>query len=59
MTKKELEIMINLNERNIKARTKFYLETRDVKQRVRLLKLIVETNAELIRLREEYERAVA
>ena len=39
--KEELKIMIDLNEKNIKARRKYYLETKDEKQKIRLLKLII------------------
>lgn len=51
--KEELQIMINLNERNVKARRKYYLETKDEKQKIKLLKLIIETNAEITRLKRE------
>lgn len=51
--KEELKIMIDLNEKNIKARRKYYLETKDEKQKIRLLKLIIETNTEISRLKRE------
>lgn len=52
MSKQELEIMIDLNKKNKDSRTKYYLKTKDEKQKTRLLKSIIRTNQELIKLKK-------